>query len=70
MFKIIPILAIDTNKDDPPYERNGKVTPVTGIKPTTTIKFIIAWNINWKVIPNTKYFENKSSEESAILIHR
>ena len=46
IFKIIPILAILTNNDDPPQERNGSVTPVTGISPTTTIKFIVAWKIN------------------------
>ena len=42
MFKIIPILDIDTRSDEPPYDKNGKVTPVTGIRPTTTHKFKIA----------------------------
>ena len=42
IFKIIPTLPIDTKRDEPPYEINGSVTPVTGINPTTTIKFIIA----------------------------
>ena len=30
---------MDTNKLDPPYDKKGRVTPVTGIRPTTTIKF-------------------------------
>lgn len=41
IFKRIPILTIDTRRLDPPYERKGRVTPVTGINPTTTIKFRI-----------------------------
>ena len=44
----------------PPYDRNGSVTPVTGINPITTIRFINVWNINWNSIPNDKYLENKS----------
>ena len=40
MFNIIPIDAIVINSDDPPYDKNGNVTPVTGIKPITTIKFM------------------------------
>ena len=27
------------NKLEPPYDKNGKVTPVTGIRPITTHKF-------------------------------
>ena len=30
------------SKDEPPYDKKGSVTPVTGINPTTTIKFNIA----------------------------
>ena len=60
MLRIIPIDARLTKREDPPYDKNGRVTPVTGINPTTTDKFIIVWNINWKVIPKDKYFENKS----------
>jgi len=37
-----PILIIVINKLLPPYERKGRVTPVTGIIPDTTIKFNIA----------------------------
>ena len=37
----MPISLIDMSKLDPPYDKKGRVTPVTGIKPTTTIKFKI-----------------------------
>ena len=39
MFKTTPILHKVINKLEPPYDKNGNVTPVTGINPTTTIKF-------------------------------
>ena len=42
IFRIIPIEVILTSKEDPPYDKNGKVTPVTGINPITTHKFNIA----------------------------
>ena len=67
-LKIRPMLNILISKLDPPYERNGKVTPVTGIKPTTTQRFNIAWNIIWKVRPNIKYFLNKLSSFNANFI--
>ena len=60
MFNIIPIDIIETNKEDPPYEINGRVTPVTGIIPVTTHRFSNAWSIIPKDKPNTKYFANKS----------
>ena len=41
IFKIIPILIILTKSELPPYERNGKVTPVTGTSHITTDKFKI-----------------------------
>lgn len=52
------MLIILINKLLPPYERNGKVTPVTGIIPITTIKFIIDWKIIWKIIPIERYLAN------------
>ena len=42
IFKSIPILHSVINRLDPPYDKNGSVTPVTGINPTTTIRFSIA----------------------------
>lgn len=55
------------SKLEPPYDKNGSVTPVTGIRPTTTIKLREAWNAIPKVIPNAKYLPNKSGQFLAIL---
>ena len=60
MFRIIPILVIDTSRDEPPYDRKGRVTPVTGIKPTTTIRFSIVWKDSEKIKPKDKYFAKLS----------
>ena len=57
----IPISNIETSKLEPPYDKKGSVTPVTGIKPTTTIRFNIAWNAKLKVMPKARYFGNLSS---------
>ena len=39
--RTIPILTLLISKLEPPYDKNGSVTPVTGIKPITTDKFNI-----------------------------
>ena len=44
----------------PPYDKNGKVTPVTGINPTTTIRFSMVWKARPNIMPKDKYLENKS----------
>ena len=67
IFNSIPIDIMLTNNDEPPYDKNGSVTPVTGINPVTTIKFRIAWKINWKVRPKDKYLPNWSSQLRDIL---
>ena len=67
-LSIIPISIILTNRLLPPYDKNGRVTPVTGIIPVTTIRFKHVWNININERPNTKYFPNKSVVSRAILI--
>ena len=41
IFSNIPIFVIDTSRLEPPYDKKGRVTPVTGIKPTTTDKLRI-----------------------------
>ena len=38
----------------------GSVTPVTGIRPTTTLKLSIAWNAIQNVIPNETALPNMS----------
>ena len=45
----------------------SRTYPVTGINPTTTIKFRSAWKESPKVIPKAKNFPNLSSEFIAIL---
>ena len=50
--------------------KNGKVTPVTGISPTTTIKLRLAWIIRPKERPNAKYLPNKSVCFKEIVIPR
>ena len=52
------MLVIDISKLDPPYDKKGSVTPVTGTRPTTTIKFNIVWKAILKVMPNDKYLAN------------
>ena len=44
------------------------MTPVTGIKPITTARFINAWKIIWKIRPKAKYLANKSLVFKAIFI--
>lgn len=68
MLSNIPILNIDTSKLDPPYDKKGSVTPVTGISPTTTIKFRIVWKANEKIIPKDRYLAKLSSCLIEILI--
>lgn len=39
ILRRIPILIRLIRRLLPPYDRKGRVTPVTGISPTTTIRF-------------------------------
>ena len=47
--------------------KNGKVTPVTGIRPTTTSKFKRVCKISSRIKPKAKYFPNKSLVSKEIL---
>ena len=58
---MIPIPIRLVIRLDPPYDKKGRVTPVTGIKPMTTDRFIVTWTNSWKVRPKDRYFRNKSS---------
>ena len=60
MLRIMPTLAILTSKDEPPYDKNGKVTPVTGTRPITTHIFKTACKISEITKPNERYLPNKS----------
>ena len=66
---MIPIDIIVISKLDPPYDKNGKVTPVTGTSPTTTIKLSIVWNAKQNDIPNDNNLPNGSFIWSDILTH-
>ena len=61
MRREIPLFIIDTKRLEPPYDKKGRVTPVTGIRPTTTIRFRIVWNANEKISPNERYLAKLSS---------
>lgn len=67
IFNSIPILVKLIRRLLPPYDRKGRVTPVTGISPTTTERFSIVWNANPNVIPKAIYLPNESSQFIAIL---
>ena len=64
----MPIIIRQVNKLDPPYDKNGKVTPVTGIKPTTTSRFSKVCKTNSIIKPKDKYLPNKSLVHSDNLI--
>jgi hypothetical protein len=40
-----------TQSDDPPYEMNGSVIPVIGMRLATTAMFTQAWNTSQVVTP-------------------
>lgn len=47
----MPIAAKLTTSDEPPWETNGSVIPVTGTTATTTPTLISAWKHIQAVIP-------------------
>ena len=61
MLRLIPIIAVVVIRLEPPYERKGKVTPVTGRRPVTTPILIKAWTKIRVVKPNRIFLENISS---------
>ena len=61
------MLIILINKLLPPYDKKGKVTPVTGINPITTERLSIAWTMIWKTRPKDKYLLNELDELITIL---
>ena len=54
----------------PPYDKNGSVTPVTGINPITTERFKMVWIMIWNIKPKDKYLPNWFSQFKEILILR
>ncbi len=51
MFSSRPLAAIDTRRDDPPKEMNGRGTPVMGSSPMTMPMLRNAWAMNQPVMP-------------------
>ena len=39
------------NIEEPPYETNGRGTPVTGMMPSVIPMFSNAWNVNQQTMP-------------------
>jgi len=55
-----------TQSDDPPYEMNGSVMPVIGIRLATTAMFTHAWNTSQVVMPVAMSAPIASGARSAI----
>ena len=51
----------------PPYDKNGKGTPTTGINPITMDIFIKTYREKTKVTPIDRYFEKRLFDPIAIL---
>ena len=67
MFNSIPILVKLIRRLLPPYDKKGRVTPVTGMRPTTTQRFSTVWKARPNVIPKAIYLPKRSSQFMAIL---
>ena len=63
-----PAAVIETNSDDPPAEKNGRVRPVTGISPVTPPRLTTAWTPNHAVMPPASSMPNRSGAASAACI--
>ena len=55
-----------TQSDDPPYEMNGRVIPVIGMRLATTAMFTQAWNTSHVVTPVARSAPIASGARSAI----
>jgi hypothetical protein len=55
MFMSIPTLIRAVHRDDPPYERNSRGMPVTGIIPVAIPMFTNRWkkNIDRSPVPHS-----------------
>ncbi len=61
MFNKIPIEESKMIKLDPPYEINGKGTPVRGISATIAPKFMIVCIASHEEIPKARSLPNASA---------
>ena len=51
--KIIPAVIAEANKEEPPYDKNGNVIPLVGIRSVLLAIWIKVWKPNWKARPPT-----------------
>jgi len=63
-----PTAAKFTTSDEPPWETNGRVMPVTGIKASTTQMLMIAWKVIQAVMPAASRPPKVSGARRAVLI--
>ena len=59
-----------TQREDPPYEMNGRVIPVIGTRLATTAMFTHAWNTSHVVIPAARSAPVASRARSEIAMPR
>ena len=57
-----PAAVIDTNSDDPPAEKNGSVSPVTGSSPDTPPVLITACTPNHAAMPPARSMPKRSGD--------
>jgi hypothetical protein len=57
-LRSIPTPASEKTREDPPYERKGKVIPFVGRQAVTILIFKTAWKVIKKVIPAANKFPN------------
>src|SRR3989344_5015316 len=67
MFKSMPTAVKFATRADPPYEINGKGTPVKGSNAIIEDKFIAIWIPNQEVNPIAKILPKLSEQSCAIL---
>jgi hypothetical protein len=66
MFINTPTAASETTSEDPPYERNGRGTPVMGSRPVTAPRLISVCRPNHDTIPAASNRPNTSFALAAI----
>ena len=48
---MIPAVMADAKRDEPPYDKNGNVVPLVGIRSVLLAMCINDWKPNWKARP-------------------
>ena len=58
ILRSIPTPISEKTREDPPYERKGRVMPLVGRQAVTILIFKTAWKVITKVIPAASKFPN------------